>query len=196
MAITRARARRSKGPALTHVDAAGRPRMVDVTGKPSTLRRAVGRGRLHLSPAGWKALHAARGSGKGDPLTVAHVAAVGAAKRTWEWIPLAHPLPIEAVDIRWTEDRRRRVLQVEAAVALRGSTGVEMEALTACAAALLCVYDMLKAVDRGMLLGPVWLAEKSGGRSGKTVFADPPLADVRRPATRRARSPRRRSDFA
>jgi cyclic pyranopterin phosphate synthase len=176
------RARRTRPPRhrLTHLDASGRPRMVDVSAKPATLRRAVARGRLQLSPAGWRALHAARGAGKGDPLTVAHVAAVTAAKRTGEWIPLAHPLPIEAVDLAWTKLPRARVLQVEVAVGLRGSTGVEMEALTACAAALLCVYDMLKAVDRGMVLGPLWLVEKSGGRSGRLRFGDPPVGTARR----------------
>jgi cyclic pyranopterin phosphate synthase len=154
--------------------------MVDVSAKPATLRRAMARGRLRMSAAGWRALHAARGAGKGDPLTVAHVAAVLAAKRTGEWIPLAHPLAIEAVDVAWTKLTRARVLQVEVVVRVRGSTGVEMEALTACAAALLCVYDMLKAVDRGMVLGPLWLAEKSGGRSGTHRYGDPPVGVARR----------------
>lgn len=180
MSAKRARRRKPAPPALTHIDARGRPRMVDVTAKPPTLRRAVARGRLQLSAAGWRALRATQGAGKGDPLTVAHVAAVAAAKRTGEWIPLAHPLPIEAVDVTWTKSPRARVLQVEVAVGLRGSTGVEMEALTACAAALLCVYDMLKAVDRGMVIGPLWLAAKSGGRSGAFRFVDPPMGMARR----------------
>jgi cyclic pyranopterin phosphate synthase len=151
--------------------------MVDVGDKPETDRVAVARGRIALSKPGWKALGAEAGAGKGDPLTVAHVAAVTAAKRTGEWIPLAHPLALTGVEVGWRRHARVRVLEVEVEVRTRGRTGVEMEALTACSAALLTVYDMLKAVDRGMRLGPLWLVRKSGGRSGTLDFEDPPLPD-------------------
>jgi cyclic pyranopterin phosphate synthase len=175
MVQTKGVARRGGGGALTHLDVRGRPRMVDVSAKETTARRAVARGRLSLSTAGWKALRGRGGTGKGDPLSVAQVAAVTAAKKTGEWIPLAHQLPVEAVEVRWTRRPRQRVLEVQVEVGLHGRTGVEMEALTACSAALLCVYDMLKAADRGMVIGPIWLCAKSGGRSGDVRFADPPL---------------------
>lgn len=158
---------------LTHMDATGRPRMVDVGDKPITARRAIAAGRLSLGTAGWKALSS--GAGKGDPLAVAQVAAVQAAKRTGDWIPMAHPLPLSGVEVAWKRRARARVLEVEVTVRVDARTGVEMEALTACSAALLTVYDMLKAVDRGMVVGPVWLRRKEGGRSGTTEFPDPAL---------------------
>ena len=160
---------------LTHLDDSGRARMVDVTDKEISDRRAVARGRIQLSARGWKALGSKAGVGKGDPLAVAQVAAVQAAKRTGEWIPLCHPLPLGGVEISWRRRARLKILEVEASVRLSGSTGVEMEALTACSAALLTVYDMLKAVDRAMAIGPIWLAQKSGGRSGPFRAEDPPL---------------------
>jgi cyclic pyranopterin phosphate synthase len=160
---------------LTHLDPSGRPRMVDVGDKPITARRAVAAGRLSLTMAGWKTLRAG-GVGKGDPLAVAQIAAVQAAKRTADWIPLAHPLALSGVEVRWRQHAKQRVLEVEVAVRVEGRTGVEMEALTACSAALLTVVDMLKAVDRGMVIGPVWLRRKEGGRSGSLRFEDPALA--------------------
>ena len=160
---------------LTHMDSSGRPRMVDVGSKPQTERRAVARGRLQLSATGWKALSSPLGAGKGDPLTVAQVAAVQAAKRTSDWIPMAHPLALSGVEISWKRRARRRVLEISVAVHVMDRTGVEMEALTAVSCALLTVYDMLKAVDRGMQIGPIWLSAKSGGRTGENKFSDPPL---------------------
>jgi cyclic pyranopterin phosphate synthase len=162
-------------PPLTHLDEEGRPRMVDVGAKPATDRVARARGRLRLSAVGWDALHRRGGAGKGDPRSVAQIAAVQAVKRTADWIPLTHPVAVTRVDVRWREHPAARTLQVEVEVGVHAPTGVEMEALTGCSAALLTVYDMLKAVDRSMVLGPVWLSHKSGGRRGRFDASDPPL---------------------
>jgi cyclic pyranopterin phosphate synthase len=121
------------------------------------------------------ALRAEGGAGKGDPLGVAQVAAVQAAKKTGEWIPMAHPLPLTAVEVEWKLRQRRRIVEVQVEVRTIARTGVEMEALTAVSAALLTVYDMLKAVDRAMCIGPIWLSRKEGGRSGTLRFPDPSL---------------------
>ncbi len=160
---------------MSHLDASGRPRMVDVGDKPATDRSALAKGRIQLSTPAWKALQSPTGTGKGDPLQVAQVAAIQAAKRTGEFIPLAHPLPLRAVELSWKKRTRARVLEVLVKVRAFGPTGVEMEALTAVSAALLTVYDMLKAVDRGMVVGPIWLSRKEGGQSGLCHFDDPPL---------------------
>jgi cyclic pyranopterin phosphate synthase len=165
----------SKGKTLSHLDSTGRPRMVDVGDKPSSDRRAMAKGRIRLSAAAWKALLTPEGTGKGDTLSVAQVAAIQAAKRTGEFIPLAHPLPLCGVEVSWKKRRQRRILEVSVRVRTIGPTGVEMEALAAVSAALLTVYDMLKAVDRGMVVGPIWLSRKEGGRSGLCRFDDPPL---------------------
>lgn len=158
---------------LDHFDDQGRPRMVDVGEKPISDRRAVARGRLHLSDNGWKALQNPAESLKGEVLPVAQVAAVQAAKRSSEWIPLAHPLPLTGVEVRWEKDGQTRILRIEVEVRTIARTGVEMEALTAVAAGLLTVYDMLKGVDRSMVLGPIWLHRKEGGRSGLHRYEDP-----------------------
>ena len=167
--------RKRKQSSLTHLDSAGRPRMVDVGGKEPSERRAVAKGRLELSSPGMAALGRSEGAGKGDPLGVAQVAAVQAAKRTGDWIPMAHPLPLTGVEVDWRLRKRARILEVQVEVRTISRTGVEMEALTAVSAALLTVYDMLKAVDKGMRIGPLWLSLKEGGRSGKLSFEDPPL---------------------
>lgn len=166
---------KSSRTSLTHLDDSGRPHMVDVGSKEPSSRRAVAKGRLQLSRDGMAALDSQDGAGKGDPLSVAQVAAVQAAKRTGEWIPMAHPLPITGVEVRWKLRGRRRLLELEVEVRTISRTGVEMEALTAVSAGLLTVYDMLKAVDKAMLIGPVWLSRKEGGRSGSLRFPDPPL---------------------
>jgi cyclic pyranopterin phosphate synthase len=150
---------------LSHVDAKGRVRMVDVSGKRATARVAVAHGRVFMHRDTLALLADDRGP-KGDVLTTAHVAGVMAAKRTSEWIPLAHPIPIEGVDIAFSLDADTSSVGIEARVRTRGRTGVEMEALTAVSAAALTLYDMLKAVDRGMVLGEIALWEKRGGRSG------------------------------
>jgi cyclic pyranopterin phosphate synthase len=151
--------------ALSHTDRRGRARMVDVGDKAVTERRAVAVGRITMSRAAF-ALVRANQVGKGDVLRVAELAGVSAAKRTAELIPLAHPLPIEHVGVSATLDGRLPGVRVRAEARVSGKTGVEMEALTACTVALLTVYDMVKAADRGMEIGDVVLVEKSGGRSG------------------------------
>jgi cyclic pyranopterin monophosphate synthase len=150
---------------LTHVDRRGRARMVDVGGKAVTARRAVAEGAVTMSPAAFALVRANRVA-KGDVLAVAELAGVGAAKRTAELIPLAHPLPLEQVAVTASLDPALPGVRVRAVARVRAKTGVEMEALTACAVALLAVYDMTKAVDRGMVIGEIRLVEKSGGRSG------------------------------
>ena len=150
---------------LSHLDPKGRVRMVDVGGKPVTARLAVARGRVFMHRDTLELLCDGRAP-KGDVLTTAHVAGVLAAKRTAEIIPLAHPIALDAVDLAFTMDAETASVGIEARVRSRGRTGVEMEALTAVTVAALTLYDMLKAVDRAMTIGPVRLIEKRGGRSG------------------------------
>lgn len=153
---------------LTHLDDHGAARMVDVGGKAETERRAVASGRLEATA---EALTALRDGAvkKGDAIAVARVAGIMAAKRTADLIPLCHPLALSAVDVDIDLDDAGVV--VTATVRTRGPTGVEMEALTAVTAALLTLYDMLKAVDRTMTIGRIRLLEKDGGRSGRWSVA-------------------------
>ena len=154
-----------KAPArLTHVDNEGRVRMVDVGGKPVTAREAVARGTVTMS-ADARRLARTGQLAKGDPLPTARVAGILAAKRTSDLIPLCHPLSISAVDI--TIQRTRTGYTIEARVRTTSQTGVEMEALTAVSVAALTLYDMIKAVDKTMVIGEIRLVEKSGGRSGR-----------------------------
>jgi cyclic pyranopterin phosphate synthase len=139
--------------------------MVDVGAKPSTHRIAVASGRIAMQPATLRLIASGK-AGKGDVLGVARIAAIQAAKRTSEVIPLAHPLALTRVTVDFELDRRRSRVLVRARVECHGQTGVEMEALTAVAAGLLTIYDMVKAVDRGMTLGELRLDEKRGGKSG------------------------------
>ncbi len=150
-------------PALSHVDAKGRVQMVDVGDKPKTAREAVARGVIRI---GAEALQLIRSGGirKGDPLQAARIAGIMAAKRTADLIPLCHPLPITRVDVELHP--RDDGYEIEARVATRAQTGVEMEALTAVAVAALTVYDMVKAVDRTMTIGDIRVVEKTGGQSG------------------------------
>jgi cyclic pyranopterin phosphate synthase len=155
---------------LSHLDSEGRPRMVDVSDKAPTRRRAVAAGCLELGIAEAKALE--RGAGpKGDPWSVARIGAVQGAKKSSELIPLAHPLVLDAVGVEqhWDPERRLAWLRVE--VRTEGRTGVEMEALAGVSAGLLVLYDMLKAAGQDMSLGPVRLLLKEGGRRG-TVARD------------------------
>jgi cyclic pyranopterin phosphate synthase len=149
---------------LTHFDESGASRMVDTSGKPETMRLARASGRVRMEPSTLQ-LICDRRLAKGDVLEVARLAGIMAAKRTGELIPLCHPLPISAaqVDFAFVDDA---VLVIEATVRVFGRTGVEMEALTAVSVAALTVYDMCKAVDRGMTIERVRLEEKSGGKSG------------------------------
>jgi cyclic pyranopterin phosphate synthase len=150
---------------LTHFDARGRARMVDVGAKRETRRVAVASGRIRMQPATLRRI--AEGSArKGDVLGVARVAAIQAAKRTPELVPLAHPIAITRVAVDFAPDARACAIEVRATVECRGRTGVEMEALTAAAVGLLTIYDMVKAVDRGMTIERVRLEEKRGGNSG------------------------------
>ena len=138
--------------------------MVDVTDKPETLRSAVARTTVTMRPATLEAIKQGR-VGKGDVLAVAQVAGIMAAKKTADWIPMCHPLPLTGVDIRFS-DNGADALVIESAVRTAGRTGVEMEALTAVSAAALTVYDMCKALDREMTIGPTMLISKTGGTGG------------------------------
>ena len=150
---------------LTHVDARGNVRMVDVTAKPVTARDAVARGRVFMHRETLARLRDGD-TPKGDDLATARIAGIQAAKRTAELIPLAHPLPIEGVEIAFAHDEESSSVAIEARVRTRARTGVEMEALAAVSIAALTLYDMLKAIDRGMVIGEIALWEKRGGRSG------------------------------
>jgi cyclic pyranopterin monophosphate synthase len=150
---------------LTHFDARGSAHMVDVGEKPATHRVAIASGRIRMQPATLR-LVAAGKARKGDVLGVARIAAVQAAKRAAELIPLAHPIGLSRVAVDFELDRKKTSIKIVARVECRGQTGVEMEALTAAAVGLLTIYDMVKAVDRGMTLTELRLEEKHGGKSG------------------------------
>lgn len=150
-------------PTLSHVDEAGRVRMVDVGGKPVTERVAVARGHIAIGEAALGAVRAGR-IAKGDPLQAARLAGIMAAKKTADLVPLCHPLPLSqvAVDLQPLDDG----YEIEARVRTAGRTGVEMEALTAVSVAALTIYDMVKAIDKRMVIGAIRLVKKTGGRSG------------------------------
>lgn len=150
---------------LSHLDSAGRPRMVDVGQKPVSERTAVAEGVIRITPEALEEIERNAGP-KGDVLTTAELAGVMAAKRTAELIPLCHPLPLDQVTVEATLDPSLPGVRVRATTRAQARTGVEMEALTAVSVALLTVYDMVKAVDRGMELGSIHLLEKAGGKSG------------------------------
>jgi cyclic pyranopterin monophosphate synthase len=154
--------RRSRSP-LSHVAADGQPRMVDVGDKPVTAREAVARGRISISRAALVLIRDVR-LAKGDPLQAARLAGIMAAKRTASLIPLCHPLPISSADVELSP--RRDGYEITATVRTTSRTGVEMEALTAVAVAALTIYDMVKAVDKEMVIGEIRLLEKRGGQSG------------------------------
>jgi cyclic pyranopterin phosphate synthase len=153
---------------LTHVDRSGRPRMVDVSNKPVTARRAVAEALVALSQE-TLSLVIDGGGPKGDVLGVAELAGVMAAKRTSELIPLCHPLPLTDLVVAVTPDRAAGVLRVRAEAATTGPTGVEMEALTAASVAALTIYDMVKGVEKGVEIRSIRLVSKTGGKSGDWV---------------------------
>ena len=153
---------------LTHFDAAGQAHMVDVGDKPATRRVAVATGRISMLPSTLATVQAGQAK-KGDVLGVARIAAIQGAKRTSELIPLCHPIALTRVAVEFTIDESASTVICEARAETHGPTGVEMEALTAVQVALLTIYDMCKAVDRGMVIGDVRLLEKHGGRSGSFV---------------------------
>ena len=149
---------------LTHLDETGRPRMVDVSAKPATTRQATATGVVRMTAETLTLALSGEGR-KGNVLAVAELAGIMAAKRTADLIPLCHPLALSKVEVRI--EASECALQVTASVKTTGPTGVEMEALTAVSVACLTIYDMLKAVERGMVIESVRLLEKSGGASGE-----------------------------
>ena len=153
------------GKKLTHIDESGRPRMVDVGAKADTARVAVAKGLVRMQPATFELIREG-GIAKGDVLSVAKLAGIMAAKKTPDLIPLCHPILISSVDIQFRPDAAQSTIEITATVASTGKTGVEMEALTATAVTALTIYDMCKAVDRGMKIESIRLARKSGGKSG------------------------------
>jgi cyclic pyranopterin phosphate synthase len=157
---------------LTHFDKKGRARMVDVGDKPETERVAVAAGSVTMKRATLDLIRKGKAK-KGDVLGVARLAGIMAAKRTAELIPLCHPLALSSVAVELRCDKNRNAVDITAACKLAGRTGVEMEALTAVSVAALTIYDMLKAVDRGMSIGNIHLVHKTGGKSGIFEAASP-----------------------
>ena len=150
---------------LTHLDDQGRARMVDVGAKPVTERVCVARGEVRMASETLAAITEGR-TPKGDVFATARIAGIQAAKRTDEWIPLAHPLPVESIEVLLSPDVEASCVRVEATVRAHARTGVEMEALVAVSAAGLVIYDMCKAIDRGMTVSRIRLVRKTGGKSG------------------------------
>jgi cyclic pyranopterin phosphate synthase len=150
---------------LTHLDDSGRARMVDVSGKPATVREAVACGRVRMAPETFRRA-VAGDAPKGDIRAVAEIAGVMAGKRTSDLIPMCHPLPLSSLKVEVAPDGEMNGFVVSAWAKTTGQTGVEMEALTAVAVACLTIYDMLKAIDRGMVIEGVTLMAKRGGASG------------------------------
>lgn len=149
---------------LTHFNEQGRARMVDISDKQETSRVATARTTITMQPSTLELIKEGR-IGKGDVLAVSQVAAIMVAKKTSDWIPMCHPLSLTGVDVRFS-DNGMNELYIEASVRTKGLTGVEMEALTAVSAAALTVYDMCKAAEKGMIIGPTLLVSKTGGKSG------------------------------
>lgn len=154
------------GERLTHLGEDGSARMVDVGAKPATERIAVAEARVRMSPAAAAAVEHG-GAPKGDVIGTARIAGIQAAKRTGELIPLAHPLPLTFVDVRVEVAAAEGIVRLEAEARTVGRTGVELEAMTACAVAALTIYDMVKGIERGVEIEHVALTRKSGGRSGE-----------------------------
>ena len=163
--------RRGSKKKLSPLDSAGRARMVDVSAKRVTARRAVAAGEVTMLPATLRAISDSR-LPKGDVLAAARIAGIQAAKRTHELIPLCHALPLDSVEVEFAL-RTPQTLAIRSIARVSARTGVEMEALVAVAAAALTIYDMCKAIDRGMEIGRIRLLEKSGGRSGAWVRTGP-----------------------
>ncbi|HEX8992661.1 MAG TPA: cyclic pyranopterin monophosphate synthase MoaC [Anaerolineales bacterium] len=153
---------------LTHLDEAGRAHMVDVGGKPDTERMATARGEVKMKAQTLELIRSGAMK-KGDVLTVAQVAGIMAAKRTWELIPLCHPLPLSQIEVELALDDALPGVKIAASARSTGKTGVEMEALTAVSVAALTVYDMAKAAEKTMRIQNIRLVEKHGGRSGDVI---------------------------
>lgn len=152
---------------FTHFNEQGRARMVDISEKGETVRTALARTRVEVNEEIYQKV-TRQGMAKGDVLAVAQVAGIMAAKKTSDWIPMCHPLSLKGIDVSfdWEADDPSYVLHIQVSVKTKGSTGVEMEALTAASATALTVYDMCKAIDKSMVIGPTYLVEKSGGKNG------------------------------
>jgi cyclic pyranopterin phosphate synthase len=166
--------RRAVSTSLTHLDARGRIRMVDVGEKPVTRREAIARGEVRMAPATLQAIVGGKLK-KGEALAAARIAGIMAAKRTHEMIPLCHQIPLEVVEVEFNPDAANSALQIQARAVTDARTGVEMEAMVAVSAAALTIYDMAKAIDRAMEIGGVRLVAKRGGRSGDfTRDGEPP----------------------
>ncbi|WP_226671311.1 cyclic pyranopterin monophosphate synthase MoaC [Metabacillus litoralis] len=152
---------------FTHFNDQGRAKMVDISAKETTVRTALAKTSVELTKEVYDKI-TNHEIGKGDVLSVAQVAGIMAAKQTANVIPMCHPIPIKGVDIdfEWDTRENKYILFISATVKTKGSTGVEMEALTSASIAALTVYDMCKAVDKGMVVGPTYLVEKTGGKSG------------------------------
>ena len=153
-------------PKLTHFDKKGRAKMVDVSGKAETLREAIVRGSIYMKPTTFKKIMSGKIS-KGDVLSVAKVAGIMAAKKTSEIIPMCHPLNLSHVEVNFYPFEKESRIDIEAKVRIKARTGVEMEGLVAVAVAGLTIYDMCKAIDRGMVLSDIHLVKKTGGKSGE-----------------------------
>jgi len=162
---------KSKTPALTHIDSSGEARMVDVSAKPATERVAVAEGLVIMSQASLDIIESGNAK-KGDVLGTARIAGIMAAKRTSDLIPLCHPLALSKVTVDITPDKKLPGCRVRATVKVTGPTGVEMEALTAVSVACLTIYDMIKAVERGVQIEGIHLVEKKGGKSGHYMVTD------------------------
>ncbi|RTZ92028.1 MAG: cyclic pyranopterin monophosphate synthase MoaC [Deltaproteobacteria bacterium] len=154
---------------LTHLSPTGEATMVDVSEKPETLRVAVARGEIRMKRETFTLIKEGQMK-KGDVLGTARIAGIMAAKQTPRLIPLCHPIPISKISVEFTLDEEKATITATAEVKNRGATGVEMEALTAVTISLLTIYDMGKAVDRGMVMGDIHLVRKSGGKSGTYVY--------------------------
>jgi cyclic pyranopterin monophosphate synthase len=155
---------------LTHFDSSGQAHMVNVGDKPNTHRIAIATGSISMLPATFDLVEAGNHK-KGDVLGIARIAGIQASKKTSELIPLCHPLALSHVSLQFELDRKTSSIRCQVQAETTGPTGVEMEALTAVQVALLTIYDMCKAVDRGMVMGDVKLLEKTGGKSGTWVAA-------------------------
>jgi len=156
---------------LTHVDARGQVRMVDVGAKAVTRRAAVARGAVKMAPATLDAIIGGRLK-KGEALAAARLAGIMAAKKTAELIPLCHQIPLQVVEVDFTSDREHSTINIEARAVTEAQTGVEMEAMAAVSVAALTIYDMAKAIDRAMVIDSIRLVAKSGGRSGEFIRPD------------------------
>jgi cyclic pyranopterin phosphate synthase len=160
-------------PRLTHFDKKGRARMVDVSKKKETLREAVVRGSIFMNPKTFKSIMAGK-IAKGDVLAVAKVAGIMAAKKTSEIIPMCHPLNLSHVEVNFYPLQKESRIDIEAKVRIKAQTGVEMEGFVAVATAGLTIYDMCKAIDRGIVLSDIHLVKKTGGKSGTYLVRSSP----------------------